>query len=454
MKILIKGAGDLATGIAVRLYHCGYSILMTEIEVPLTVRRMVAFSRAVYEGEAVVEGITGVRVQNSEEIQKAQEEGKIPVLVDSNADIAEVYQPDVLIDVILAKRNLGTKVTDAPFVIGVGPGFTAGEDCHCVVETKRGHTLGSVIFRGTAIPNTGVPGNVGGYTIERLLKATGDGVMKPIAQIGDLVNKGDVVAYTGEEPVYAKMTGIVRGMLQPGVVVEKNLKIGDIDARCEFSHCFTISDKARAIGGAALEAVVQFERIYRQYAVIVLAAGSASRFGSNKLFADVKGKPLYGHMLEKLEGLCAFPRFVVTGYEEIKKASEERGIQTVLNQQPELGISHSLKLGLEACKKQYPSIKGVLFTVCDQPNLSLATMLELPRLAINRPGKILVSAHEQRMGNPVLWDRMYFSELEQLRGDIGGRAVIEKHPDQCLHVEIGEEELKDIDRKTDLCESE
>ncbi len=450
MDILIKGAGDLATGIAVRLYHCGYSILMTEIEVPLTVRRMVAFSRAVYEGEAVVEGITGVRVHNPEEIRKVQQEGKIPVLVDPEAAICAEYQPDVLIDAILAKKNLGTKVTDAPFVIGVGPGFTAGVDCHCVVETKRGHTLGNVIFRGTAIPNTGIPGNVGGYTIERLLKATAAGVMEPIAEIGDLVQKGDIVAYTGGKPVYAKMTGIVRGMLQQGVVVTEDLKIGDIDARCEYSHCFTISDKARAIGGGVLEAVVQFERIYRQYAVIVLAAGSASRFGSNKLLADVQGKPLYRYMIEKLERLSAFPRILVTGYEEIAEAAEKIGVCTVLNQEPELGISHSLKLGLEQCRKRCPSVKGVLFSVCDQPALSLATMMELPRLAINRPGMILVSAHGNHTGNPVLWDQIYFSELEQLSGDIGGKSVMERHLKKRQLVEIGEEELKDIDRKVDL----
>ena len=251
--------------------------------------------------------------------------------------------------------------------------------------------------------------------------------------------------------MYAKMTGIVRGMLQKGVAVEENLKIGDIDARCETGHCFTISDKARAIGGGVLEAVVQFERIYRKYAVIVLAAGSAARFGSNKLLADVQGKPLYRHMLDKLEGLCAFPRILVTGYEEIAEAAEEIGVCTVANHHPELGISHSLKLGLEKCKAMDPDIKGVLFCVCDQPGLSLATMMELMRLAICRQGMILVSSHENQMGNPVLWDRAYFLELEQLSGDVGGRAVIEKHREKCLLVAIEEDELRDIDRTTDLC---
>ena len=175
MKILIKGAGDLATGIASRLYGAGHQIMMTDIAVPLTVRRLVAFSRAVYEGEAVVEDMTARLAKNQEEAEKIMEQGDIPVIVDPKAECIQWFQPDVIVDAILAKRNLGTNITDAPFVIGVGPGFTAGEDCNCVVETKRGHTLGNVIWDGSAIPNTGVPGNVGGYSIERLIKASADG---------------------------------------------------------------------------------------------------------------------------------------------------------------------------------------------------------------------------------------------------------------------------------------
>ena len=152
----------------------------------------------------------------------------------------------MVVDAILAKKNLGTKITDAPLVVGVGPGFYAGQDCHCVVETKRGHTLGQVIYDGAALPNTGVPGEVGGYTTERLLKASDDGVMEPLISIGDMVEKGQIAAYTGGEPVYAAMSGMVRGMLQKGVSVVKGMKIGDIDARCEKEHCWTISDKARA----------------------------------------------------------------------------------------------------------------------------------------------------------------------------------------------------------------
>ena len=452
MKILIKGAGDLATGIAVRLYQCGHQIIMTEIERPLTVRRMVAFSRAVYEKDVIVEGVCGRRAQTLDEVKRIISDGEIAVFVDPEAKIKKSFCPDVVIDAILAKKNIGTQITDAPFVIGIGPGFTAGTDCHCVIETKRGHTLGTVIWKGSAIPNTGVPGNVGGYTIERLIRASSQGEMQAIAHIGDVVQEGQIVAYTGGKPVYAKMTGIVRGMLQDGVIVEENLKIGDIDARCETFHCFTVSDKARSIGGAVLEAVTLFEHIYKKYAVVVLAAGASKRFGGNKLLTSIQGKPLYEHMLRKVDALSAFPTYIVTGYEEIQKAAEEKKIHVVENRQPELGISHSLRLGLSACLKENPEIQGVLFSVCDQPNLQLSTMLGLIRTAMLHPGKIVCSGHEGKSGNPVVWDKKFFEELMKLEGDTGGKVILEKRKEQCILLEAEAEELKDIDRKQDIAE--
>lgn len=259
MKVLIKGAGDLATGIGWRLRRAGYQVLMTETAVPTTVRRSVAFSRAVYEGEAKVEGITAVRCDTMAEAQAAFSAGKIPVFVDEKAQIRKEWKPEAVVDAIIAKRNLGTKITDAPLVIGVGPGFTAGKDCHAVIETKRGHFLGRVIETGSAIPNTGVPGNIGGYTTERIIRAAADGVFEPVASIGELVEKGELVAKSGGQDIYAQMPGIVRGMLQKGVPVTAGMKCGDIDARAEASHCDTISDKARAIGGGVLEAVAAFE---------------------------------------------------------------------------------------------------------------------------------------------------------------------------------------------------
>ena len=255
MKILIRGAGDLATGIAAVLWERGHQILMTDVAVPLTVRREVAFSRAVYEKHAVVEGMEAVLAGNFEEAKTIMAVGKIAVMVDEKADVRKQYLPEVLIDGIMAKKNLGTRIGDAPLVIGIGPGFTAGKDCHFVIETQRGEHLGEVICEGSAIPNTGIPGKIAGYTVERLLKASADGIMHPVARIGDVVEKGQVVARCGDEPVYAQLHGIVRGMLQEGVPVRKGLKIGDVDARIQEKLCYTISDKARKIGKGVAEAI-------------------------------------------------------------------------------------------------------------------------------------------------------------------------------------------------------
>lgn len=259
MRVLIKGAGDLATGIAIRLINAGCSVLMTEVSVPTTVRRTVAFSKAIYDRETKVEGIKGIRVQNIDEIILAQKDGLVPVIVDPEANIIKDYQPHVLVDAIIAKRNLGTKIEDAGLVIGVGPGFVAGKDCHRVIETKRGHYLGKVIKEGSAIPDTGVPGDIGGFTTQRIIRANEEGIFEPILNIGDFVEKNQIVAKSAGVEIRAKMSGIIRGMLQPGVMVKKDMKCGDIDSRCEVEHCFTVSDKARSIGGGVLEALVLYE---------------------------------------------------------------------------------------------------------------------------------------------------------------------------------------------------
>lgn len=256
MMILIKGAGDLATGIAYRLKKSGFDIVMTEIHKPTTVRRTVAFSQAVFDNEIVIEGIKGVKVNNINEIYEEIREGNIPIIIDENAEIIKELRPDVVVDAIIAKKNLGTSIEDAPIVIGVGPGFEAKVDCHLVVETKRGHYLGKVIEEGSAIPNTGVPGNIGGYTKERIIRASSNGKIKPVVAIGDFVKKGDIVAYIDGVEVLSEIDGIVRGMLQEGIEVFKGMKSGDIDPRCEKDHCFTISDKARSIGGGVLEAIM------------------------------------------------------------------------------------------------------------------------------------------------------------------------------------------------------
>lgn len=267
-RVLVKGAGDLASGIALRLHRSGFSVIMTETAVPTTVRRTVAFSPAVYQGACRVEDVEGVLCTTWKEAEEALISRRIAVMVDETATVRESFKPDVLVDAILAKRNLGTGIDDAPTVIGVGPGFTAGVDCHCVVETKRGHYLGRCIWEGSAIPNTGVPGMIGGYAMERLIKATGDGEFRGCVFIGDQVKKGDLVGYAGKTPVYALIDGVVRGLLQDGVPVTIGMKSGDIDPRCEVSHCYTVSDKASAIGGGVLEGILRHRDIRRSKGIV------------------------------------------------------------------------------------------------------------------------------------------------------------------------------------------
>jgi xanthine dehydrogenase accessory factor len=269
MLIVIKGAGDLASGVALRLCHAGFAVAMTEIAAPLAVRRTVAFSQAVYDGRTRVEDITSVLVQDETEMRAAFAQKQIAVFVDPAAAIVKRLAPGVLVDAIMAKKNTGTSIDDAPVVIGLGPGFTAGSDCHAVIETMRGHTLGRVITEGSALPNTGVPGEIAGFTSERLLRAEADGVFDPLAAIGDSVKKGDTVAVVRATdgravPVYAKIDGMVRGLLPLGLAVTRGMKAGDIDPRCECSHCFTVSDKALAIGGGVLEAIMRFTSVPQQ----------------------------------------------------------------------------------------------------------------------------------------------------------------------------------------------
>lgn len=256
MLIYIKGAGDLATGVARRLHSCGFQIVMTETAQPTTVRCTVAFSRAVYQESCEVEGVTARLAADADEARAITARGDIAVMIDPAARFLEHLRPDAVIDAILAKRNTGTRISDAPAVVALGPGFEAGVDCHAVVETKRGHTLGSVIYQGRAIANTGVPGDIGGFTSERILRASGDGIFKPMTEIGRLVKEGDIVAYVGEQPVRARIGGIVRGLLPDGTPVHTGMKSGDVDPRGIVEYCYIISDKARAIAGGALEAVL------------------------------------------------------------------------------------------------------------------------------------------------------------------------------------------------------
>lgn len=256
MLVCIKGSGDLASGIALRLHHSHFSIVMTELPVPLSVRRTVSFSEAVRLGSTSVEDVGAERAESIEEIRDCLSRNVIPVVPDPEAEIIRSLKPDVVVDAIMAKRNIGTRIEDAPVVIAVGPGFTAGVDCHAVIETKRGHTLGRVIREGSAIPNTGIPGYIGGQTINRLIKASADGIFHPEKSIGDLVSAGDRVANIDGTPVYAKADGMIRGMLQDGVPVTTGLKAGDVDPRGDSVDYTTVSDKALSVAGGVLEAIM------------------------------------------------------------------------------------------------------------------------------------------------------------------------------------------------------
>ena len=257
LVVLIRGAGEMASGVAHRLHQSHLKICMLEIPHPIAVRREVSFSEAVYDGKKEVEGVWAKLISTPEEISSVWEKGKIPIVIDPDGkETRHFLRPDVLIDAVMAKKNLGTQINDAPLVIGLGPGFTAERDVHIVVETNRGHCLGKVILNGTAESDTGIPGEIGGYAVERVLRTMKKGIFHPHKSIGERVTKGSVVAVVDDFPVIAKISGIVRGLLREGVEVKKGMKVGDIDPRGKKEFCFTISDKARAIGGGVLEAIL------------------------------------------------------------------------------------------------------------------------------------------------------------------------------------------------------
>ena len=256
--ILIRGAGDIASGIAVRLYRCGFTLAMTDLNKPTSIRRTVCFSEAIIHGACTVEDITAERAVSLDDAKAIWRRGHIPVFADDGGTALSLLRPDAVVDARLAKVNLDTTLTDAPIVVTVGPGFTAGQDCHAVVETQRGHYLGRVIYEGAAAPNTGEPGNIGGYTAERIIRAPKAGVFHPVHQIGDQVAANELVAYVDEAPVRCRIGGTLRGILPEGVPIFKGMKSGDVDPRCKPEHCLCASDKALSVGGGVLEALLHF----------------------------------------------------------------------------------------------------------------------------------------------------------------------------------------------------
>lgn len=306
LLIICRGAGDLATGIIHRLHRAGHRVIALETDYPAAIRRQVSFCEAVYDGSAAVEGVTARLVHaltdaetdtetysgendtpaahivsekwDSSAIEAVLEAGEVPLLIDQKGESIALLKPDVVVDAIIAKKNLGTTIDMAPLVIGVGPGFTAGQDVHLVIESMRGHNLARIITDGMAQPNTGVPGNIAGFTSERVIHAPAAGYIHDVRKIGDIVQKGDEIAriYPDKEsydnalseyvPVNATITGIIRGLIREGYYFRKGFKIADIDPReSEITNCFTISDKARSIAGSVLEAVSAFEHGVKIY---------------------------------------------------------------------------------------------------------------------------------------------------------------------------------------------
>jgi xanthine dehydrogenase accessory factor len=258
--VVVKGGGDLGTGVAWRLNRCGFRVLVTEIACPTAIRRAVAFASAIYEGTVDVEGVTARLVRGASEISACWSAGEVPVAVDPYARIVERVQPDALVDALVAKRNKGTRIDDAPVVVAVGPGFTVGVDCHAVVESNRGHNLGRVILSDSAEPNTGIAGMVGGENVRRVLHAPVSGTFDPLCEIGDRVRSGELVARVDDTAIHSQLDGVVRGLLYAGLVVRAGQKVGDVDPRAVVANCFTISDKALAVGGGTVEAILYLLR--------------------------------------------------------------------------------------------------------------------------------------------------------------------------------------------------
>lgn len=257
--VIVRGGGDLASGTIHKLHRSGFKILVLETYNPTSIRRNVCYSEAIYNGKITIENTTAIKVSNFNEILKCWQNNKIPITVDPHGKFIEILKPKILVDAILAKKNLGTKINMAEITIALGPGFQAGKDVHAVIETMRGHNLARIILKGEAMKNTGIPGEIGGYSKERVIYSPGKGTIKNVREIGDFVSSGEILAYVDNLEIKTEISGLLRGLIRNGSKIEKGLKIADVDPRChEIKNCYTISDKARNIAGGVLEAILYF----------------------------------------------------------------------------------------------------------------------------------------------------------------------------------------------------
>jgi xanthine dehydrogenase accessory factor len=257
LTVLIRGAGEMASGVAWTLTQCHFKVVLLEAPQPLAVRRLVSFCEAVYEGRKVVEGVQAILVSSPKEIEAAWQVGHIPLLIDPFMEVGSVLKPAILVDAIMAKKQSQPLLDKAPLVVALGPGFMVGRDAHVVIETNRGHNLGRILNRGEAEPDTGRPGNIGGFSEERVLRAPAPGQITKLKEIGDRVEKEETVATVAGRAIRSQITGVLRGLIRDGTVVLPGMKVGDVDPRGNREYCFTISEKARAIAGGVLAAILQ-----------------------------------------------------------------------------------------------------------------------------------------------------------------------------------------------------
>lgn len=254
--IALRGGGDLASGVALRLLRVGLPVLILEQERPLTVRRRVAFAQAVFDGETNVEGITARVVPNLEEAQELITTGAVPVLVEPGNAYLEDLKARVIVDARMLKEAVPSLMGATQLLVGIGPGFVVGENCHVVVESKRGHALGRVIWDGSAELNTGIPGSIAKHNVDRVLRSPADGFLEAAKDIGEAVNQGEVIASVSGQELVAPFAGVLRGLIHASVSLHKGMKIGDLDPRNDAGYVELVSDKALGIGGGVLEAIL------------------------------------------------------------------------------------------------------------------------------------------------------------------------------------------------------
>ncbi len=447
--IIVRGGGDIATGTICKLYQSGFRVLVLEIKTPSAIRRNVAFSEAVYQGKQTVEDVTCILAVDLNEAAARLERRELVMLVDPQGECISKLKPMAVVDGILAKTNMGTHRGMAPITVALGPGFEAGKDVDAVIETMRGHSLGRVIYQGMAIPDTGVPGAIGGYAKERVIHSPGAGILRNVRKVTETVKQGEVIALIEAEgtsiPVKATIDGLLRGLIRDGYPVTKGFKIADIDPRIqEYDNCFTVSDKARCIAGGVLEAILHLS-LKPSVGCVIMASGLSRRFGKNKLTEDFQGRSLIRRVLDLTGDGLFRKRVVVTRSEDICRICETDNIPVIFHDLPER--NDAVRLGIRAMN----DLDGCIFCPCDQPLLKRESLKRLlDTFAENKSGIFRLYSGEKK-GSPILFGKEFFAELADLPPKRGGSYLAERYPERVIPVAaLDELELYDIDTVDDL----